>query len=338
MIKTKMTEMFGLKYPIANAPMGPFYTTQLAIAVSEKGGLGVISHTNLVDVNSIEAMEKSIYDLIEHTDKPFGINIRTARLQTDNKSLIRKVAKLINSDSRIREQLVYGLTSAGTPRDASKIWKKKAPSLKHFHVAPALRFCDKIMEAGCDGLVVTGYEGGGHQSYEGVNTMILLAQACGKYPEVPIIACGGFADGNGLAAALACGADGIAMGTRFIASNECEFHENYKKLVVGREAHDTIMTTGSFGPVRLLENKYSLEHGKIMRKTEKMTQEAELSVDELREDLKKYELVYNGSVESGPVLVGQTVGLIDSVLSVEEILDMCERQAEKLLKNVAGHV
>ena len=255
MIKTKITEMFGIKYPIVSAPMGPFYTTQLTVAVAEAGGLGTLSHATLLGKNSITDMKEQLDYVVEHTDKPFGVNIRTARVQTDHKIMLRKLPEWRKKNPKLGEQLVYGVTSAGGSREASAIWKKSAPDLKHFHVAPALWLVDKVVAAGCDGIVATGTEGGGHQSYEMITTLVLIQQVARKYPDKPLIACGGFASPEGVAAGLAMGADAVAMGTRFIASTESEFHPNYKALIPPAKAEDTMLTTGGFGPIRLLKNK-----------------------------------------------------------------------------------
>ncbi|MHA1283149.1 MAG: NAD(P)H-dependent flavin oxidoreductase [Promethearchaeota archaeon] len=338
MIKTRITELFDIKYPIIQAPMGPFYTTELCLAVSEAGGLGVLSHTNLRGKNSITEMKNAMEYIIEHTDKPFGFNIRVARMQPDAIPLARAVAKWIENNPKLREQCVYGLTSAGSPRKVADLWKRKCPTLQHFHVAPAMWLAQKVVDAGCDGLVVTGTEGGGHQSYEMVTTLILVQQAVRKYPDYPLVACGGFASPEGLAMAIAAGADAIAMGTRFIATKQSEFHEKYKALIYPATAKDTIMTTGAFGPIRLLKNKYALEHGKILTKEEKMAQEASLSMEELEEEMERYELVYRGDVENGAILAGQSVGLIDSEENVDDILSQFTKRAEELLKKAVSKI
>jgi len=336
MIKTNITEMFGLKYPIISAPMGPFYTTELALAVSEAGGLGVLSHTNLSDKSSTTAMKENIEYLIEHTDKPFGINIRTARMQPDANVLIRNVSKYVKNNPKIREQLVYGLTSAGTPRTAAEYWKKRAPTIKHFHVAPALWLAKKCVNVGVDGLVVTGGEGGGHQSYEEISTLVLLQQMAKYYPDVPYVACGGFATPEGIAMALCAGAGAVAMGTRFIATKQSEFHDNYKALIPPATAKDTILTTGAFGPIRLLKNKYALEHGEVMSKEEKKAKEASFTLEEATEEMKRYEMIYKGDVENGAVLVGQTIGLIDDIGDVDDIITSFTKKAEEILKNIVS--
>lgn len=339
MIKTRITETFGIKYPIVSAPMGPFYTTQLTVAVSEAGGLGVLSHVTLLGKNSITDMKEQLDYVVEHTDKPFGVNVRTARVQTDHKILLRQIAQWRKSNPKLREQLVYGLTSAGGSRTASEIWKRSAPDMKHFHVAPALWLVDKVVGAGCDGVVATGTEGGGHQSYEQISTLVLVQQVARKYPDKLLIACGGFASPEGVAAGLAMGADAVAMGTRFIASNQSEFHPNYKEIVLSAEAEDTMLTTGGFGPIRLIKNKFCLEHGVVISKEEKIAQEQAYDLDGFLEDLKKYMIVYtDGDVVNGAVPAGQTVGLIDSLMDVDDIVSGFTNDAEKILKNLCSKI
>ena len=146
MIKTRITEKFGIKYPIISAPMGPFYTTELAVAVSEAGGLGVVSHATLRGKNSIKDFKEQLDYVVEHTDKPFGINVRVARIQTDHRVLIRKIPQWRKENPKLREQLIFGLTSAGGPRIVGKMWKEKAPDLFHFHVGPALWLVPPVMK------------------------------------------------------------------------------------------------------------------------------------------------------------------------------------------------
>ena len=341
MIETNVTRMLGIKQPIIAAPMGPFYTTELTIAVSEAGGLGVLSHTNLGLKSPIEIMKKNMLDVIEHTDKPFGFNIRTSRMQPDAPILCRQIPKFIGRNPKLREQVRYVITSAGTPRmiQESKTFKslrETGSEIKHFHVAPALWLADKCAIAGVDGMVVTGGEGGGHQSYEKVSTLVLLQQIRKKHPDIPIVACGGFATGDGLAAALSMGAGAIAMGSRLIASKESEFHENYKNVVPPAKAQDTVIVTGVLGPIRLWKNEYSLHHDIVANKEEKKKQEKGLSIQDLLEINKKYELAYEGNITDGAVLLGQSIGVINSIESVKDIIDSIVKDAEICLKNASN--
>ncbi len=341
-LKTNITEMFGIKYPILAAPMGPFYTTDLTIAVSEAGGLGVLSHTNLFGKSSLSEMKKNMEYVVEHTDKPFGFNIRTSRMQLDAGGLCRAIPRFINNNPKLKEQCLYVITSAGTPKmihnKAFQKLKDGGSNIKHFHVAPALWLADKCVSAGCDGVVVTGWEGGGHQSYEKVSSLVLLQQVKEKYPNLPLIACGGIATGEGMAAALSLGAGGIAMGSRFIASKESEFHENYKNIVPNAGANDTRWVTGVLGPIRLWRNNYSLHHGVVTSKEEKMALEAQLTPQKALEDQKHYEMTYEGNIDDGAVLLGQSIGAIKSIESVKDIMDDMVKTAEKALINASKMV
>ena len=335
--ETNITRMLGIKYPILSAPMGPFYTTELTVAVSEAGGLGVLSHITLHGTFSLNEMKKSMEYVIEHTDKPFGFNIRTARLQPDAIKLCRQLPRFIYENQKIRDQCVYLLTSAGSPRlmynkHFEKL-KETGSQIKHFHVAPSIYLAKKLLDSGVDGIVATGIEGGGHQSYEKISTLVLLQEIRKRLPDIPVIACGGYATGEGLASALSMGAGAIAMGSRFIASKECEFHDNYKQLVVNASTSDTELKTGVFGPARVWKNKLAETHGLVENKEEK--QAGETSATKVERELAELEMTYKGNVQEGIVYVGQSIGLIDRVETVKEIIDTIVQDAEKSLRNAS---
>jgi len=357
MLKTKITEMFGIKHPIASAAMGPFRTNDLCIAVSETGGLGMISHTNVspsgIESNYVVAMKKNLDYVIEHTEGIFGFNIRTSRVEPGIDKLISEISRHISENAKLKEQCLYALTSAGSARrmpenkDFQKL--RESSQIKHFHVAPALWLADKCVAAGCDGLVVNGFEGGGHQAYERVGSVPLLQQVQQKHPDIPKIAAGGFASGAGLALALAAGADGISMGSRFIASNESEFHENYKAIIPPAQAQDTIVRTGNLSIIRMWRNKYSTAKGLIKSKEEKIAEEqaifkkrSVMSEDELKEEYKKEFIknyaIYEGDVENGIVPLGQSIGVIESIESVSEIIEKCIEDAEIALKKASNYI
>ncbi|MHA2397912.1 MAG: NAD(P)H-dependent flavin oxidoreductase [Promethearchaeota archaeon] len=364
-IETNITKMFGIKHPIFSAAMGPFYTTDLCVAVSEAGGLGVLSHTTIkrgadigtetttssarLGADAVEAMKENMKFVVEHTDKPFGFNIRTSRNEIQAPKLCSEIPKFIMENQRIRDQCIYALTSAGSsktlPQTKSFQELKEKSEIKHFHVAPALWLADKCVASGVDGMVVTGGEGGGHQSYEKVSTLVLLQQVQKKHPDFPVIACGGFATGAGLAAALSMGAGGVAMGSRFIASKDAEFHEGYKGVVPPSKASDTVLVTGALGPIRLWKNEYSLHHGLVADKEAKIAEEQKVA-SMSREDMIKefiasanaYLAAYRGDVKSGAVLLGQSIGVIDSIESVSDIINDVVSEAETLMKNAAGYI
>ena len=345
-LETNITKMLGIKHPIIAAPMGPFYTTELTIAVSEAGGLGVLSHSALISdyqkgKNPVDILKENMIYVVEHTDKPFGFNIRTSRRELDAQRLVTEIPKFIMENQRVKEQCVYAITSAGSSKTlpSSKDYQKLKESgsqIKHFHVAPALWLADKCVASNVDGLVVTGGEGGGHQSYEKVSSLVLLQQVMQKHPDFPVVACGGFATGEGLAAAIAMGAGAIAMGSRFIASNESEFGNEYKSVVPPAKAQDTVLVTGALGPIRLWKNEYSLHHGLVADKEAKMAEEKEMSPADIIKEGKAYEAAYTGDVNSGAVLLGQSIGVIQSLENVKKIVDDIVGDAEKRVRNAYG--
>jgi enoyl-[acyl-carrier protein] reductase II len=340
MISTNITKMFGIKHPIFSAPMGPFFTRELALAVSEAGGLGVLSNVNILGTNPVEEHLTSMQYLIEHTDKPFGLNILTSRNNPGVKEMVRKIPKLIMSNAKMREQCLYILTSAGSssilPNSKSFQELREKSEIKHFHVAPAVWLAQKCVANKVDGLVVTGTEGGGHQSYEKVTTLVLLQQINQALPDLPKIACGGFATGEALAAALSLGAGAIAMGSRFIASKQSEFPDNYKALIPPGKPQDTDLYWGAFGPIRLYKNKYALEHPAPSSKEDMIEREKHITMDDMIRDGRAYEKVYNGDVEHGAVLLGQSIGIIESIKDVPDIIEGIIKQAEIVIRKNAS--
>ncbi|MFB0563843.1 MAG: NAD(P)H-dependent flavin oxidoreductase [Candidatus Lokiarchaeia archaeon] len=331
-MKTKLTEMLGIKHPIIQAPMGPFYTTKLAAAVTNAGGFGIISHTNLFGKDPIKEMEDNVKWVKENSEGPFGVNIRVARLQIDAPELQKLVIRLRKEDPELRERLKVVITSAGNPKPPATGFKQNDPELIHFHVAPTLYHAMKV-DGLCDGIICTGYEGGGHQSYEGVNTSVLIAEAVENCKK-PVVACGGLFNGRGLAGALAMGAVGIQMGTRFIATKECDFHENYKNFVVSSKDADTVVTQGMLGPIRLLKNEYTEDYHEMLTKDQKKDLEQSIDLEKLLEDQKKYELVYQGEVVKGPILCGESCGGINDIPTVKEVIERTVKEAEKILKGI----
>jgi len=340
MIKTDITKMFGIKYPIFSAPMGPFFTRDLALAVREAGGLGVLSNVNIVGTDPVEEHKRSIEYMIEHTDKPFGINFLTSRNNPGVKAMIRNIPRIVMGNVRMRDQCKYWLTSAGSSKllPASKYFQElRANSeVKHFHVAPSVGLAQKCIDANVDGIVVTGTEGGGHQSYERVSTLVLLQQINKYFPNLPKIACGGFATGESLVAALSLGAGAVAMGSRFIASKESEFHDDYKSLIPPGSPQDTGLYTGAFGPIRLYKNKYALSHPAPSSKEEMIAYEESMSPEQRAKDLGAYDRVYSGDMETGAVLLGQSIGIIDSIDGVNEIIERIMKDAENTIRKNAS--
>jgi enoyl-[acyl-carrier protein] reductase II len=244
------------------------------------------------------------------------------------------------NNPKMREQCVYWLTSAGSSKllPSSKSFQelREKSEVKHFHVAPALWLAQKCVDANVDGIVCTGTEGGGHQSYEKVSTLVLLQQLTKAFPDLPKIACGGFATGQGLAAALSLGAGAIAMGSRFIASKQSEFHEGYKSLVPSGKPQDTGLFTGAFGPIRLYKNKYALTHPAPQSKEEMIAYEKSITLEMMEHDADAYDRVYNGDTENGAILLGQSIGIIDSIDDVNDIIERVMKEAKTAIRNNAS--
>ncbi|MHA1256111.1 MAG: NAD(P)H-dependent flavin oxidoreductase [Promethearchaeota archaeon] len=346
-IKTNITEMLGMKHPIIQAPMGGTGLVELALAVSEAGGIGVIGHdlpigSDEMYAQSRKALKEHILYIAEHTDNPFGINIRTTRVQRDAEIMCTEIPEFIMNNPKLKEQCVYIVTSAGTSRmlPQSKSYQKLKQSgsnIKHFHVAPALWLADKSVASGVDGLVCTGSEGGGHQSYEEISTLVLLQQVTEKYPDVPLIACGGFATGQGLAAALSMGAGAIVMGSRLIASKECEFPKAYKTIIPPANAEDTVVVSGMLGPIRLWKNEYSLKHSYV-GKSEKMAKERKMTIEDMIEEGSHYANITERNIHDKALLLGQSAGLVKSIDSVKDIIERVVSEAEKRLTKSSTYV
>ncbi|NHI91306.1 MAG: nitronate monooxygenase [Candidatus Lokiarchaeota archaeon] len=370
-LETRLTKELGMKVPIFLSGMGPFSTYKTAVKVSNAGGCGLTSHwgiltpvdpeTHYIDRENgvmitpgekmkfdLEYFEKNLED-----DRVFGCNIRVARIQTDAPRVIRQVLKKRLDSRKIRESLKVLVTSAGNPMTAQKILEKDKfyidgkKDILHFHVSPSLALCQNTLKAGCDGVIAVGYEGGGHQSYEGITTSVLIPETRewidAECPEKYLIAGGGFFNGRTLASAMALGAEAVQMGTRFIASTDGDFHPNYKEAILKAKDEDTLMCSGAFGPIRLLKNEYALSHSSILSKEEKIKQEKELGTkddmtQQLMDDMRRYDLVYEGDIEHGAVLVGQTVGGIHTLKSVAQIVSDIEKEAADTIKKLQSAI
>ena len=236
----RVTQHLGTKFPIIQAPMGWIARSQLASAVSNAGGLGVIETSS----GEVDVCKEEIKKMSSLTDQPFGVNLPILFLQDD--SIVDFVAEC---------GVKFVTTSAGSP--AKYIDRLKSAGLIVYHAVPSLIGALKAQEAGVDGLVVEGTEGGGFKNPEEIGLHVLI-QAIRKKIELPIIAAGGIADGIGMAAAFACGAEGIQMGTRFVSSKESPVHQNWKDAILSGTESDTYVLNKSGSPcLRAIKTDYS---------------------------------------------------------------------------------
>lgn len=297
LFNNRITQMLGVDIPILQAPMGWIARSPLASAVSNAGALGIIETSS----GELDVVREEIKKMKTLTDKPFGVNIAQAFVRDPN--IVQFVI-----DQGVR----FVTTSAGNPERFTG--ELKAAGLTVFHVVPSLAAALKAVEAGVDGLVVEGGEGGGFKNPNEVSTMVLLPLIRSKV-NVPIIAAGGFLDGKTMAAAFALGAEGIQMGTRMVSSAESPVHENWKNGIINAKETDTVFLNRFHSPaLRAL-------------RTEKTTRlEKEIDTNAMTEFGKATDLYFGGDMEASIALTGQVAGRIDSVRPVADIIADVEQE------------
>jgi len=280
----------GARYPIVQAPMGWIARTALASAVSRAGGLGIIeTSSGETAICQAEISKMSALGL------PFGVNLPIRFLRDDQ--MLRFVCA---------SGVKFVTTSAGSP--AKFIAPLKDAGITVYHAVPTVDTALKCVDAGIDGLVVEGAEGGGFKNPEEVSTLVLL-QAIRARTDVPLIAAGGICDGRGMAAAFALGAEGIQMGTRFVCCQESPVHANYKNAIVGASETGTWMLNKKSTPcIRALKSQ----------STQAIYEQGVMSADALHGILGVY---FGGDMEAAPALAGQSAGLIDSVKTAQQIIE-----------------
>ncbi|MGH0036126.1 MAG: NAD(P)H-dependent flavin oxidoreductase [Myxococcota bacterium] len=302
----RITELLGIEIPIIQAPMGWIARSQLASAVSNAGGLGIIETSS----GELDVVKDEIRKMRDLTDKPFGVNIAQAFVR--DPGIVRFVV-----DQGVR----FVTTSAGSPTKYTG--ELKAAGLTVFHVVPTLKGALKAVEAGVDGLVVEGGEGGGFKNPRDVALMVLLPLVREKV-DVPIVAAGGMLDGATMAAAFMLGAEAVQMGTRMVSAAESPVHENWKNAIVEASETDTVFLNRKHGPgLRALrtERSESLEW-------------ADHNV--MTEFGRAADLYFGGDMNAALALSGQVAGRIDRVRPVAEILRETADEFFEVMERVAG--
>ena len=287
----RVIEHTGSKYPIIQAPMGWIARSQLASAVCEAGGMGIIETSS----GEVDNCKKEIQLMSELTNKPFGVNLPLLFLQDDS-----MVKFCVNAGVK------FVTTSAGDPTKYVGILKDAGITV--YHAVPSLAGAIKAADAGVDGLVVEGTEGGGFKSPEEVGLLVLI-QSIKQNLDIPIIAAGGLVDGSGMAAVFAAGAEGIQMGTRFVSSKESPVHINFKNKIIDSGIDGTMVLNKKSKPViRAL-------------KTDLTNSIDKKGVMDMSAMIKIKELYFGGDMEAAPALSGQSSGLIDEIKPVKQIID-----------------
>jgi enoyl-[acyl-carrier protein] reductase II len=309
MFRTRVCELLGIEYPILQGGMAWVATAELAAAVSEAGGLGIIGAGGMPG----EILREEIRKARSLTDKPFGVNIMLMS------EFVEEQMKVV-----LEEKPAVITTGAGNP--GVYISDLKSAGIKVIPVVASVALAIRLERIGVDALIAEGSESGGHIGE--VSTFALVPQVVDAV-SLPVIAAGGIADGRGFLAAFALGAEGVQMGTRFVCSTECTVHPAYKEAIIKAKDRDTVVTGRPTGhPVRCIRNK-------LTRKFEEL--EARCAPPEELEELGKGRLraaAVDGDVEYGSVMAGEISGLIKDIKPVKQIIQDIIKEAEELLANL----
>jgi len=306
-IESRVSRLLGVRYPIVQAPMGWIARAQLASAVSNAGGLGIIETSS----GELDAVRDEIRKMRDLTDKPFGVNI--AQLFVTDPGIV---------DFVVAQGVKFVTTSAGDPRKYTA--KLKVAGLTVFHVVPSLAAALKAIAAGVDGLVVEGGEGGGFKNPLDVATMVLLPLVCSKV-DVPVIAAGGICDGPTMAAAFALGAEGVQMGSRMVSAAESPVHGNWKQAILDAAETDTVFL-----------NRHSRPGLRALRTERSTSLERQ---DHVGMDVfaRAKDLYFGGDMEAAIALAGQVVGRIDAVKPVAQIIAETVEGFERTISRLGVH-
>ncbi len=292
---TRLCELLGIEYPVIQGGMAWVATAELAAAVSEAGGLGLIAAGGAPE----DVVREQIKKARTLTKKPFGVNVMLMSPYAD------KVMEMI-----LEEKPAVVVTGAGNP--GKYIPKLKEAGIKIMPVVASVALAKRLEKSGVDAIIAEGTEAGGHIGE--LTTMVLVPQVCDTV-DVPVVAAGGIADARGTAAAFALGADGIQVGTRFICSEECVAHENYKNAVLKAKDRDAVVTGRSVGaPVRALKNKLTREYDRLEKEGASFEEIESLGVGGLRRAFA------DGDIETGSLMAGQSAAMVNDIKPCREII------------------
>jgi enoyl-[acyl-carrier protein] reductase II len=294
---TRATELFGIRYPIVQGGMVWTAGNKLAVAVSEAGGLGLIGAASMKP----ELLREHIRKAKVMTARPFGVNIPLMR--GDAKELLRVT---------IEEGVKIVFTSSGTPAKFAEELRKAGCIF--VHVIASVKHALKAASAGCHAVVAEGFEAGGHNGIDEITTLALVPQVVDAV-KIPVLAAGGIADGRGLTAALALGAEGAQVGTRFAVTLESSAHQNYKNAVVSAKDGDTVLTLKKVAPVRMIRTPFALKALEAERRGSSKEELLAL-LGEKREKMG----IFEGNLEEGEMEAGQSSGLVSDIPSAAEVV------------------
>jgi len=310
MFSNRITQLFNIDYPIIQAGMIWASGWKLASAVSSAGALGIIGAGSMYP----DVLREHIEKCKSATNKPFGVNIPLLYPDID------KHIQIV-----IDEGIKIVFTSAGNPKTWTPLFKRNGITV--VHVVSSSKFALKAQDAGCDAVVAEGFEAGGHNGREETTTMVLVPAIC-KAVSIPVIAAGGIATGRQMLATMVMGAEGVQMGSRFVASEEASSHINFKQAVINAAEGDTFLSLKKLTPVRLIKNKFFQQ-----------IQEAELrgaSDAELREMLGRSRAkkgMHEGNLDEGELEIGQVSALLDDILPAGKIVETVWKEFIRGLTN-----
>lgn len=305
-MKTRITELLGIEYPIIQGGMAWVAEHNLAAAVSEAGGLGLIGAANA----PAEVVREEIRKTKELTKKPFGVNIMLLSPYAD------AVAQVI-----VEEGVKVVTTGAGNPEKYMAVWKEAG--IKVIPVVASVALAKRMEKYGADAVVAEGCEAGGHIGEQ--TTMTLVPQVVDTV-SIPVIAAGGVGDGRGIAAAFMLGAEAVQIGTRFVVSEESIVHENYKQRIIKAKDIDSAVTGRSHGhPIRSLRNQMTREYVKLEQGGSSFEELEHLTLGALRN------AVMDGDVVNGTVMAGQIAGMIHKKQTCKEMMEEMMEQASSLM-------
>lgn len=311
MIRTHLCDLLGIDYPIIQGGMAWVSTAELVAAVSNAGGLGIIGAGHM----PTDILREQIKQTKELTKKPFGVNLML---------LTPHIDELI--EVTYEEHVPVITTGAGNA--GSLIKRFKEIGTKVIPVIPSIALAQRMEKAGADAVIAEGTEAGGHIGE--LTTMALVPQVVDSV-SIPVIAAGGIADGRGLAAALALGAAGVQVGTRFLCATECTVHERYKQKIVAAKDRDTTVTGRSTGhPVRVIKNKLSREFDRMEKEGASVEELEQFGAGKLRLAAK------DGDVDHGSVMAGQIAGLVKDIKPAAEIIKEMVNDAETIIAKLQG--
>ncbi len=364
MIKSRLCDLVGIKYPIIQAGMGPFSNNNLCVAAANAGVLGLLSTSGIFDkdfqpwiykafvetaeanydddlATVLEKVLKRTYRLVKEKGGIFGINVMvSAELNLQANIMIDTAIRVREENPDMKKHFKVIFTSAGDPvgfRD-----KIKGAGFTWMHVVPSVKGALRCKKAGVDVIVASGHEGGFHTSWEPVHSMILLPAVVEAVSsqDTLVVGAGGFCDGRTLAAALVMGADGAQMGTRFLATQESDFHQIWKEEVVASGDRATLIARGFVGPARWLKTSRSTEHARnTLQKSPGVflgTPDDFTNIDWslIQYEIESIKATFEGNREKAMMAAGEVAQRIKDMPKVNDMVQAIVGEAEAILRNV----